>query len=410
MKEKLTRNIGLKVLSIILAAILWLVITNVDDPVKTKGWRNVPVKVLNEEAIASLDQVYEIVEGETIDFTFAARRSIKEVLTLSDFQVTADFEKLSDVNAVTIEISCPLYEDDVTITQGLYQVMKVNLEELVEQNFKVTVVTEGEPAEGYFVGKKTAGTIVRVSGPKSKIERISEIVTKVDVSEVSGSFRTIAQPIALDEDGEVIDPSNLTFSEDLVTINIDIYKTKTINLLITASGEPAAGYEMTNVEYEPKTIEVAGEDDALNRIKYLSITEDINGARDNINKEINLQEQLQDDLVLVGEDQTAVINITIEKKEKKDLTYQSSDIEVRNKSSLFTLNYMTTGIITVTVEGPPSVLDDFTRSSFTPYIDLINYTSGTYSLIIKGDLPKHISIVNSPTVNLRLMGIDTMDQ
>ena len=67
MKEKLTRNIGLKILSIVLAAILWLVITNIDDPIKTKNFYNVPVEILNEDAIASLNQVYDIKEGETID-------------------------------------------------------------------------------------------------------------------------------------------------------------------------------------------------------------------------------------------------------------------------------------------------------------------------------------------------------
>ena len=105
MKEKLTRNIGLKILSIVLAAILWLVITNIDDPIKTKNFYNVPVEILNEDAIASLNQVYDIKEGETIDFTVAARRSIIENLALSDFRVTADFSKLSDVNAVTIDIT-----------------------------------------------------------------------------------------------------------------------------------------------------------------------------------------------------------------------------------------------------------------------------------------------------------------
>lgn len=401
MKKKLTRNIGLKILSIILAAILWLIITNVDDPVTTEDF-SVDVKILNEDAIASLDQVYEIIEGERINFTAAARRSIAENLKESDFVVTADFEKLSDVNAVTIDISCPRYGDDVTITDGLYQVMKVNLEDLVEKNFKVNVITQGEPADGYFVGKKTANTIVRVSGPKSKIERINEIVVKVDVSEVSDSFRAWEDPKALDEDGQEIDASNLAFSENSVSINIGIYKTKTINLLITASGEPADGYVMTNVEYEPKTIEVAGEDEALNSIKYLPTTESITGANKNIEKEINLQDLLEEGLIIVGEDQTAVINIIIEKEETKDLTLRPVDIEVRNKGEALNISYVTTAPITLRVAGPASELDKITRSSIKAYIDLSGCTFGTYDLKVNADLPAHTTFVNSPTVSVQL--------
>lgn len=402
MKEKLTKNIGLKILSVILAAIMWLVITNVDDPVVPVDFRNVPVTILNEEEIAYLDQVYEIVEGETIDFTVAARRTIADNLAVSDFKVTADFAKLSDVNAVTINISCPRYGDDVTVIDGLYQVMKINREELVEKHFKVNVVLKGEPAEGYFIGEKTASTILRVSGPKSKIERIKDIVVEVDVDQVSGSFRTIEEPKALDEEGNEIDASNLKFSQKAVTIYIGVYKTKTINLQITASGKPAEGYVMTNIEYGPETIEVAGDDEALRSIQYLSITESISGATSSIIKEINLEEKLREGLVLVGENKTAAINITIEKKQTKEINIWPGDIEIRGKENDMTINFISTGPITIKLTGPAAELDKYDRTNLKPYIDITGYTTGTYTLDIKANVSGDVSLSNVPKVSLYL--------
>ncbi|MBB2181916.1 hypothetical protein H0486_03385 [Lachnospiraceae bacterium MD1] len=402
MKEKLTKNIGLKILSVILAAIMWLVITNVDDPVVPVDFRNVPVTILNEEEIAYLDQVYEIVEGETIDFTVAARRTIADNLAVSDFKVTADFAKLSDVNAVTINISCPRYGDDVTVIDGLYQVMKINREELVEKHFKVNVVLKGEPAEGYFIGEKTASTILRVSGPKSKIERIKDIVVEVDVDQVSGSFRTIEEPKALDEEGNEIDASNLKFSQKAVTIYIGVYKTKTINLQITASGKPAEGYVMTNIEYGPETIEVAGDDEALRSIQYLSITESISGATSSIIKEINLEEKLREGLVLVGENKTAAINITIEKKQTKEINIWPGDIEIRGKENDMTINFISTGPITIKLTGPAAELDKYDRTNLKPYIDITGYTTGTYTLDIKANVSGDVSLSNVPKVSMYL--------
>jgi YbbR domain-containing protein len=402
MKEKLTRNIGLKVLSIILAAILWLVITNVDDPVSTEDFFNVPVEIINKDAIASRDLVYEILEGEAIDFTVAARRSIADDLTVSDFKVTADFAKLSDVYAVTINISCPRYGEDVTVTDGLYQVMTVKLEELDEKHFKVNVVQKGEAAEGYYVGEKTASTIIRVTGPKSKIERIKDIVVEVDVTGVSGTFRAIEEPKALDEEGDEIDRSNLTFSENSIAINIGIYKTKTINLQIKATGEPAEGYVMTNVEFQPTTIEVAGEDEALKKIQYLPVDESITGATKNIEKEVSIQEHLGEGIVLVGENQTATIYITIEKAESKELMIWPGDIDIRNKSDSLNLTYLTTGPIAVKVTGPANELADLSRSTLKPYIDLNNYVAGIHSLEIGVDLLDYTTLTNSPTVSISL--------
>jgi len=402
MKEKLTRNIGLKVLSIILAAILWLVITNADDPVSTEDFFNVPVEIINKDAIASRDLIYDIIEGEAIDFTVAARRSIADELTVSDFKVTADFAKLSDVYAVTINISCPRYGEDVTVTDGLYQVMKVNLEQLSEKHFKVNVVQKGKAAEGYYVSEKTASTIIRVSGPKSKIESIKDIVVEVDVSEVTEPFRAIEEPKALDEEGDEIDRSNLTFSENSVAINIGIYKTKTINLQIKATGQPAEGYVMTNVEFQPTTIEVAGEDEALKNIQYLPVDESITGAKENIEKEVSIQEHLEDGIVLVGENQTATIYITIEKAETKELTIWPGDIDIRNKSESLGLTYLTTGPITVRVTGPAKELGNLSRSTLKPYIDLSNYSAGTYAAEIGVDLLDYTTLTNSPAVSITL--------
>ncbi len=404
MKEKLTRNIGLKVLSIILAAILWLIITNVDDPITPGHYNNVPVKILNADAIDAIstsDMVYEIVEGGTIDFKFAARRSIIDNISLSDFEVTADFAKLSDVNAVTIDIKCPRYGEDVTITEGLYQVMKINLEELVSKNFKVTVESKGEPAEGYYIGEKTASTITTVKGPKSKIERIDEIVAEVNVAGASDTYISYEKLKAFDKNGEEIS-SNLTFSPSFVSINIKIYKTKEIDLKVKTTGTPASGYTLAEVDYEPKTIEVAGPNDILNNTTELFIEEDVSDAKDSIQKEVNLQEQLTEGLLLAGDDKTAVVNITIEKIATKEITIWPGDIEIRNKPHDMEVGFLTTGPIKVMVAGPSNELKDISRNSMKPYIDLLDYTYGTYAVRLQMEAGVYSTLTDNPNVSVYL--------
>ncbi|MDF2485484.1 MAG: hypothetical protein K0R46_1652 [Herbinix sp.] len=404
MKEKLTRNIGLKILSIILAVILWLVITNVDDPITPASFTNIPVKILNADAIDAIntyDMVYEILEGATIDFTVAARRSIADNLAVTDFEVTADFAKLSDVNAVTIDIKCPRYGNDVTVTDGLYQVMKINLEELVNKNFKVTVVSKGEPAEGYFVGEKTASTIITVTGPKSKIDRIKEIVAEVNVAGVSGFFSSYEKLKALDEEGEEI-TSNLSFSQGYVSININVYKKKEIDIKIKTVGSPAEGYVITNVDYEPKSIEVAGDDDILKGITELVIEEDISGVKEYVPKEINLQEQLGEGLFLVGDDQMAVLNITVEKAETKEITIWPGDIEVRNMPTDMELAFVTTTPIILKVVGPADELKELNRNAIKPFIDLNDYTYGTYAVAIQIETGIYSDLTESPNVSVYL--------
>lgn len=406
MKDKLTNNIGLKVLSIILATILWLVITNAENPIGTKTFDNVPVTILHESVISDLGKVYDIVQGETISFTVEARRSIREVLRASDFRVVADFNELSDVYAVPIEVIASTKFDDPVVVKDINEkVMIVSLEELVQKTFKVNIVQKGDIAEEYYVGAKIATpNIITVSGPKARVERIKEVTVEIDATGASASFNAIGQPKLIDEEGKEMDISYFNFNESYVSVKIDLYRTKDINLLVQATGNPADGYAMTKIEYEPKSITVAGKDEDLQRLRYLQVKHSIGDATSNIAEEINLQSKLPEGMVLVGEDQTAVINITIEKMITKDIMIWPGDVDFRNKSSTLNLQLYTTGAMTATVIGPAAELENITRTSLKPYVDIAGKDPGTYSETLKFDgLYEHSKVSISPEISFNLM-------
>jgi YbbR domain-containing protein len=403
MKEKLTRNIGLKILAIILAVILWLVITNVDDPITKVNFSNIKVDVQNADEIKALNQVYNITEGATIDFTAAAKRSVAEKLNKDDFRITADISKLSDLNTVTINIKYLGNPYDVTVISGLNQVMKVELENLVEGHFKVNVEQTGDLAEGLYVYEKTASTIIRISGPKSKIDKIANVVVNVDVTGYTKSFNSIEEPKVLDEKGKEIDSTNLSFSKNSIPVFIGIYNTKTINLDITPTGTPVSGYTLSGIEYEPQTIEVAAEDEVLAGIDDLSISEDVSGVFDNVEKEVNLQEQLPSGVYLVGDNKTAVVNISVEEAKTKEFTVLPSEIDVKNLPKGMGLDYLTTGPITLLLSGPKKEIDEISKDDIKPYIDLTNYSVGTYSVIIGSEITGYSKLGNVPSVNIHLI-------
>ena len=47
-------NWGLKILSFLLAVMLWLIVVNIDDPVTTQTFNNIPVAVTNAEVLIRL--------------------------------------------------------------------------------------------------------------------------------------------------------------------------------------------------------------------------------------------------------------------------------------------------------------------------------------------------------------------
>ena len=53
MKKGLMNNWGLKILSFLLAVMLWLIVVNINDPVTTQTFNNIPVAVTNAEVLAA---------------------------------------------------------------------------------------------------------------------------------------------------------------------------------------------------------------------------------------------------------------------------------------------------------------------------------------------------------------------
>jgi len=402
MKEMLTRNIGIKILAVILAAILWLVINNIEDPLTEKDFHDIPVKRLNEQAIKSKNQDYQVTDGDKIDITILARRSIADSLKESNFIATADLSKVTDMDTITIVTSCPGYEDDVIIKKTSHQVMKITREEVVEKRELVKVKVKGEPADGFYVAKKASNTLVTVSGPRSKIERIKEIIAEVDVTgeAEAGTFKTYETVKVVDEEGKEIDKSHLTFSQEMVPISIEIYPTKIVDVVVVAVGKPADNYYMTNIEYGPKEIEIAGKSEIIEKIESLTVTENIEGATSDIKKEINLSDHLQPGLIIVEDDDTAFINITIEKAETRRVTIKTDDIIIKNKPAL-TVKIQSTGPIIVELSGPGSELEKITAKSVKPYIDLNNYTYGSYEAPLQMETiegAENVTLINPSSI------------
>ena len=55
--NKIYSNIGLKLLSVVLGFLVWLLVLNIDDSAVTRTIRDIPVNLVNTDAITSQNQL-----------------------------------------------------------------------------------------------------------------------------------------------------------------------------------------------------------------------------------------------------------------------------------------------------------------------------------------------------------------
>lgn len=404
MKKKLTSNLWLKIVSVVVAFLFWLVIINITDPTTSKTFYDIPVQILNENVITSANQVYEIEDGDTVHVTVKGKRSFVETLTENDFTATADLSELSKVNAVSIDVRLNKESPSSVDVDWNNAVLKVNLEKRVTKKFKVEVAYEGDLSENYVLGEMVAKpNIVEVSCGESKFKKIDHVGVVVSLNGESEDFESEYSPILYDANGDALDDTNVTFSNDAIRVSTEVLETKEIPVYVTTTGRPAEGYRLVQTDYKPESVRVSGTKEALSKEVSIKIPIHIDGEKKDIEKEIMLTDYLPAGLTLVGDTETVSVRCDIEKDGQRVLSLTSADIAVRNLPQNYTMNFEPESEkYSVELLGEDAVLADVNIADLGAYVDLTGLTDGSHTLELKFSLPMGIRVKNKIKVKVHM--------
>lgn len=384
MKKLFTENIGMKLGSVVIAIILWILVVYTYDPAATTNF-NLGVDIINGDSIASSGKVYEVIEGDTITIRVKANASLIKSLKASDFKATADVSKLSPTYHANIDVVCTK-SDNVEITIiGSAKLLAVKLEDLVSKQFPVTIEKSGEPESGYYVGETIASpNLISVSGGKKSVEKISVVKVKADVNGANSLFYADGIPKAYDADGNEITTGSLKFSDNPVKVAVNVYKTKNVSIVVEAQGEPYKGYSVQDINYEPKTVTVAGPDQVLSKLSSIKLPLNVEGEITDIEVSINLSDYIKEGVYLVDKDVLVNAKCNIVRLGTKEFELLPSDISLNNKSDKFNYELIDTEKIKVTISGLSEKLKNIEVSDLAPYVDLSNAKeAGDYSYKVK---------------------------
>jgi len=398
-------NLGLKLVSLLVAIMIWLVIVYTYDPVDTAEF-TLDVTILNEEAITSLNKVYEVIEGDTVTIQVRGNTTQVNSLKASDFKATADISKLSPTYHASIDVVCTKTNNVEISFLGKVNMLAISLEDVAQKQFKVTVVPEGTPVDGYYVGSSsTKPNLIQVRGAKSAIERIDQVRVVTNVTGETSSFKSEGEPRAFDKDGKEITTGSLTYSKSPVTVSTTIYATKEIPIEIQATGKPYNGYRLVNVEYEPKTVIVAGEEEALASIDSVQVPLSVANRITNLEENISLDEYMPEDIYL--KDTSASVNVLMEVERLATKTYMVpyNTIQLRDADpEVWEYKIVQNGTFAVKVMGRQQDLEELDLISLRPYIDVLDLNEeGTHAFTVQFDLEEEFDVMSVSTVMIQVI-------
>ena len=405
LKMSLTNNIGMKIIAVLVAAIVWLAVINVNDPEKTITIYNVPITMTNEEAITDMGMVYNLESKSSVNITISGKRSIVGNLTADDFLATASFTELSKVNAIPVEISTKqkAVGRKVTIVKQSIQTVTVSVENIEKQEFNVEVEFNGKTAEGYVTGSYSLSkNVVNIEAPTSILDRIDRVVAECDLSGSSSDIEQSCDLILYDKRGKVIKTNKAKLSNKKVKVCVDVLKQKEVPVNVDSVGNPADGYRVAEVTLSQEKVKLVGAAAALKEIKSLDIGEEINitGQKKDVITTIDLKKYLPDGVSILGSSEIQ-ITIKIDKLATKTYTIKEEDINVENLKDGLTLS-ISGKSIKVTLQGEKAVMEKISANDIRASIDLKGYDKGTAKVPVSIVIPDQTELMKKVTVKVKL--------
>lgn len=412
-KQKLTKNFGLKVMAFVFSLFLWLIVVNVDDPVTQQTFSNIPVSLENQDIITQQGNVYQVLDGQNVTAVISARRSVLQDIESDDIIATADVKEMdTDTGLIPVEISVANltagrdYQTAASVPNNL----RIQVEKSGKKVLSLTASTNDvSTRDGYIIGNTTVSPEkVTITGAESQIEEIDRAVAYVEASGLSKDTDLTAELRLLDKNGNILDQNQLTnnLGEDGITVHLEILGSKSVPLNFGVSGTPAEGYQYVGVSSEPESVVIYGTQDVLNEIDSIDIPDskiNIDGAAENVETSIDITPYLPEGVSL-GDEVTGTVIATalIEEEGMRTIDFLVSSVKINNLSDEFQVSYQPDAEVSLQFRGDQESLDTLDIRNAVS-VDLSAYTQpGTYEVPVEVIVPDGITFMEGATVTLTL--------
>ncbi len=405
--KKLTANWGLKLASLIFAIVVWLLVTNINDPITSVRYTNIPVTLKNTNLITDQGQVYTILDGSDIisSVTLYAPRSIIDSLSQNNVVATADVQDLSSLNTVSINVTTNKYRDKIEKFVTSSDVVKLSVERKASKSLVLGATTSGSLADGYVIGDVTTDqNMVRLSGPESVVNSVASATVDVDVTGFTSNIGTDADIMLLDANGEPVDTSLVSMNIKTVRVNVVIYETKYVPIIYIISGEPASGYMLTGeIESNPDSLLIAGKNNNISSVNEIQVYDpslDVTGLTGNLTKTYEIKQFLPSGVTFGDPDFSGSVSVVVhvEPIETRTFDVPLSNITVDGEVEGFNIHIDDTEYetVSVTLQGLENTMNGINADALRGVVkvnsilsanNLTELSAGTYSADVEWTLP-----------------------
>ena len=404
MIRRIVDTIARAVLALILAALVWVVAIQADDPTLVNTYPvALPITRVNEPPGS-------LVYGQSADSARVTLRAPQSLWTqLSPDQFKAEIDLAGQpFGQLNVPVKVRVTNRAIEVVRADPATVDLRLESVADQNIPVRVTTTGEPALGYTAHPANAiPAEVTVRGPASFVSRVVQVLGTVSVQ---GARQNVDQPVrlnALDKDGNPV--GFITLAPESIQAHVEVKQLggfRDVAVKVVVRGQVAPGYRVSNVSVTPPIVTVFGSSQAIDQspgfLETTLIT--VTGAQDDVVERVALN--VPGGISLLG-DPSVQVRVQVEAIQggltvQRPLTIQGLPPGMDTRLSPETID--------VVLTGPLPKLQSLNPDDVRVVLDLVSLGAGTHQVkpqavvpqgvVAESLLPATIQVTIGPTGTL----------
>ena len=373
-------NTAMIIYSIIIAILMWFVISITIYPTTPKTLSNIPLEIDITGTSAEENDLSVIsASAKNVTVTIKGERSRIGSLTADDLVAKAVIENVNSAGEKSLNINVTGKDSDVKfeVTEIKPSKVDVMFDRIDTREYDLTVNAPNiTAADGLYMDKsefKVNPSVIEITGPSKQLDSIDKAQVYVDTKqEINTAYTFHSKDVVLyDKNESKINTDNLTFNSEDFTIDIPVYMQKELDFTYDIRYAPA-NFDVSslNIELNVYKISLASPNDELQNIDTWSIGSiplyDLNW---DFNKSFTIE--VPSNYKNLSNVSTVTAKLNQEGLAKKTVTV--NDISIINAPSNYDCTVNTYGL-TFDIIGPEDDIAEITEKDILVSVDLLKYT------------------------------------
>jgi YbbR domain-containing protein len=399
----LSHPTAMKILSVVLALLLWAVVHIDTDSSPQTVTSSIDTKTIEAAKIniEGLDEdKFALTAMEPTVVRIDVQGKLTDLLSASSID---DYKVIVDVKDVKPGIQeLPLV---VKLPKGIQLVamsprtVTVQLEEIVTKTFDLQVIAEGKPAEGFVAGEPAAVTLsteaagpgIEVTLPKDDMQRVGSVVASVNIE---GADKTVtdkkAKVVVYDTDGlemtnAIVDPS---------TVMVEVKVTppfKKVPLQVRYTGTLPDRVSIESIKPEIEEVTVYGDQKTIDALTVFDgVVFDLSKVK--ASGTFKVKTQLIDGIKSVDPSEIS-ISVFVDPTVKRTFTGMAINMGGLAEGLTAVVRAPVSGKYDLTVSGAESILSKVEANQITITASLAGLGPGVHTIPLEVVLPAYVQTV-----------------